>query len=487
MSLYLGIDFGTSTNYIVQWDCDKKTIKEEPFGEYGDSNVVDNVIYYTSKEKALGAIAIKKSIADNPLNLVRHVKRQIENDNWTTYIPSIKKNMTSKDIATDIFNEIRKKVELNHGGENIEGVVISVPFAFLYKERQKIKQSALDAGLKVIGMIEEPVAAAIRCLDYKNDLINDSKKNLMIFDLGGGTLDVTIFSCYKDSNYLNIEVLNTDGDKYLGGKDVTDYIVDYLLKSINLDISDITDKNLKTEIMDELNKVSEETKKEITEYGDYNIYTTINDSEIDIDMDENEFEIILKNNGFSDRLKYVIEDSVYDADLELVDIDEILLVGGSSKLKIVKELIEDMFNREPIEFDEPDRLVGEGAAIYCGNILDDGLKYKITSRLSQSIGREKDGKFYPIINKNSTYDTKSNIEWIFIGNRKKVVIDIYQGNTSDIKKCSKIGCIKVDIENIQQDYIGLELILDKEGTVKYVIYVENDSLKKSILKKGELD
>lgn len=487
MSVYLGIDFGTSTNYIVQWDLNKQTIKEEPFGEHGESNIINNVIYYTNVEKAIGNIAIKKSRADNPLNLVQNIKREIDKDNWTIHIPSLRKDMTSKDIATDIFREIRKKVELNHGGEHIEGAVITVPFAFLYKERQKIKNAAQDAGIKVLDIIEEPVAAAIRCLDFKDDLVTEEKRNLMVFDLGGGTLDVTVFSCYRDNEIINLEVLNTDGDKSLGGKDVTDYLVNYLLKKINLDISSITDKNLKTEILAELNQVADDAKKEISEYGECNMYTNVNDSELDEDMDEEEFENILKINGFISKIKDTIEDSIYDVDLELEQIDEIVLVGGSSKLTVVKKIIEDMFGKEPIEFDEPDRLVGEGAAIYCGNILDNNLKYNITNRLSQSIGREKDGKFSPMINKNSKYGTKSDSENVFIGNKKKVVIDIYQGNSSDIKKCSKIGYIEVNGEKIKNENIILELYLDDKGIIKYSIYIENDILKKVVIDEGELN
>ncbi|MFI3211489.1 MAG: Hsp70 family protein, partial [Peptostreptococcaceae bacterium] len=113
MEIYLGIDFGTATNYIVRWDNDKKDIKEEQFGEHGSSNVFDNVIYYTSTETVIGNIANKRAVSDNPLNLVKYIKREIDKDNWSTYIPSRNKHYTSMQISTDIFREIKKKVESN--------------------------------------------------------------------------------------------------------------------------------------------------------------------------------------------------------------------------------------------------------------------------------------------------------------------------------------------------------------------------------------
>lgn len=484
MSIYLGIDFGTSTNYIVRWDLDKKIIKEEPFGDFGESNVVDNVIYYTNTEKVIGDPALRRGTVD-PLNMVKYIKREIDNDNWTTHIKALNKDITSKDITTDIFREIRKKVESNHGGEIIEGAVISVPFAFLYKERQKIKKAAMDAGINVLGLIEEPVAAAIRSLDFKENLVTDNKKILMVFDFGGGTLDVTIFSCFKDNDIINLEVLNTTGDKHLGGKDITLYLVDYLLKSINLDITSLN-KNSKIEILNELSNMADDIKEEISENGEADIFFNMGEFEIEKEINEEEFENIIINKGIKGKIKDILEESVYEIDLKIEDIDDIILIGGSSKLSIVKKIIKEIFEKEPVEFEEPNRLVGEGAAIYCGNILDNNLKYNITHRLSQSIGREKDGQFYPMINKNSIYGVKSNLEKIYIGNKKEILIDIYQGNSYDIKKCSKIGCIKIIRDDIKHESIQLELELDENCVIKYYIYTEDDTLKRTLVCKGEL-
>ncbi|MFI3211259.1 MAG: hypothetical protein R3Y64_09475, partial [Peptostreptococcaceae bacterium] len=129
----------------------------------------------------------------------------------------------------------------------------------------------------------------------------------------------------------------------------------------------------------------------------------------------------------------------------------------------------------------------EGAAIYCGNIINEESNYKIIPRLSQSIGRNKNGKFQALIEKNSLYNKKSNIDWININNtNNELCIDIYQGNSNDIMQCSKIGVIDISLEKLISK-IGLELNLTDKGIIKYNLYTEDDNLNMELLDGGELN
>lgn len=486
MSIYLGIDFGTSTNYVVRWNEKKQCIEPiSAIGEFGKGSIVENVISY-GNENILGKNALRRIIQD-PLNVVRYIKREIENKNWSVYIPHLNKELSTEDVCTDIFRIMKNKVEESHN-DFIDGVVITVPFAFLYNERQKIKNAAQRAGIEVISLIEEPVAAAIRYLDMEKEFIGIEEKKVMVFDLGGGTLDVTIFKIYKDDKKLNIEVLNTDGNKYLGGKDIDDYLIKELEKKSNYYIRDIQDDAIKNANLKNFLDVAEEAKKEVCMDEVADIFINLNGHEpLEYELKLEEFEKILKVNNFLGKIEETIEKSINDIDLTYNDIDEIIMVGGSSRIIPVQNLIEILFDKKVILVEEPDLLVGEGAAIYCGSLLNEDGEINIIPRLSQSIGREKSGKFYTLISKNSKYGISSTIEWINVEKEGDVFIEVYQGNSENIKQCSKIGRINIDMNKIGKKEIGLKLMLNKYGVIQYKIYTRSDCLTENMVIEGELD
>lgn len=485
MSIYLGIDFGTSTNYVVRWNERKQCIEPiSAIGEFGKGNIVENVISY-GNENILGKNALRRIIHD-PLNVVRYIKREIENNNWSVYIPYLNQELNTVDVCSDIFRIMKNKIEESHN-DFIDGAVITVPFAFLYNEKQKIKNAAQRAGIEVISLIEEPVAAAIRYLDMEKELIGIEEKKVMVFDLGGGTLDVTIFKIYRDDTKLNIEVLNTDGNKYLGGKDVDDYLIKEFEKKSNYFIRDIQDDAIKNANLKYFLDAAEEAKKEVCmdEFAD--IFMNLNGHEpLEYELELEEFEKILRVNNFLGKIEETIEKSINDIDLNYDEIDEIIMVGGASRLTPVQNLIEKLFNKEVIVVEDPDLLVGEGAAIYCGSLLNEDGEINIIPRLSQSIGREKNGKFTPLIHKNSKYDVSSDIEWINVTKDGNVFIEVYQGNSENIKQCSKIGRINIDMDEIDKKEVGLKLILNKYGIIEYKIYTRSDCLTENIVIEGEL-
>ncbi len=487
MSLYLGIDFGTSTNYITRWDEKlEKAVPVENMTEHGEKNIFKNIIYYESPTNVvIGKKALDKGTVE-PFNFVHGIKRKLEDDEWKQPIKSINKSLNSKEIATDIFREIKAKIETNSGGKSIDGVVISVPFAFQNKERQKIKCAAEDAGLKVLGLIEEPVAAAVSFGLF--DTVQEGKnEKVLIFDLGGGTFDVTIFEFRKNGlNDISIEVLNTDGHKNLGGKDIDKIIVDKFEQRLNYKLETIPDeRQFKRDIL-KLTEQAEITKENLSEYEEDDIFVSNlydnNILEFEEPLTAEEFNEWIKRNGFLSKIREVLEKSLYDIDLEPEDISRIILVGGTSNIPIIKEEVEKFFGKKPEAIKNPGELVGEGAGIYCGCLINNSLKYKITTRMSYAVGLNVGNKFKALIEKNSKYEEFSDIKEYTIKNNTKCNIKIYQGNSSDLDKCCYIGNISINANELSDGKIGIQLGTDKSGIVKYRLY---DGLRNKI-KEGEL-
>ena len=251
MAIYLGIDFGTSTNYVTRWNEADGSIKAVPNLDptiYTGDEVFPNVIYYCQNgEKLVGKAALKRAAID-PQNGVVGVKRKLVEDNWEYNIPALGTKYSPVDVATDIFSYIKDKVSTNNGGADIDGVVISVPYAYGNKERLKIRRSAERAGLNVLDLIEEPVAAAISYgLFQKTSTMGHSEK-IMVFDFGGGTLDITVFLYEKSADgRVSIEVLNTEGIRDFGGQVIDDILLTKVANKAGINVSEIddTDQRLK--------------------------------------------------------------------------------------------------------------------------------------------------------------------------------------------------------------------------------------------------
>lgn len=490
MSLYLGIDFGTSTNYVTRWNEEKKAVEDvTALAGYGQRPVFPNVIYYDSEGKAiLGDGAVKKGIGD-PENCVYAVKRRIEEKGFHQYIPNIHKELNSRDIARDIFSCMKQKVEEAYGSEKIDGCVVSVPFSFQHQERDIIKRAAENAGLKVIGLIEEPVAAALS-FGIADEITTGKREKILIFDLGGGTFDVTIFDFFKISNtQFNIEVLTTDGKKDLGGLDIDNLIMGKMQDELEKEnpsykMSSFSINNLSKEAS-QMRKEAIDAKIGLSDDEEYNVFFTSQanpDIVLDWDLALEEFNQWLEASGYLADIENALEVSLLDANLEKEDISRIILVGGTSNIPAIQDLVRNFFNKEPEKVKEPDMMVGEGAAIYCGICLNPSVDYRIVTRVSHAIGIKRKGKFMSLIERNSPYGQPSKIIDLPIKrkNREKN-LDVYQGNQLHADKVGRIHLPVSLLEKISESYLGIQLNTDKNGMILYTIYdVKNNDYSKII-------
>ena len=478
MSLYLGIDFGTSTMYVTRWNVEKQC--SEPvvnLGTHESGNVFPNVIYYDSpSEWQIGHAAEKKGTKD-PANFVSSVKRGLEQRAFKRYIPHVGRELTAVEITRDIFGALKRKVENNFGGQSIDGVVISVPFAFQHAERGRIKRAAEMADLKVLGLIEEPVAAALS-FGLGQKAKPGVLEKVLVFDLGGGTFDVAAFKFVKQAeDRFAVEVLGTDGNKHLGGIDIDDYIFQQMKETLErkyadyrLDALDV--KQLALE-RSKLTEIARQTKENVATYDEEDAFFS---SQVDDNIQyeetwgEKQLEDILQNNGFINEVAVVLERLLFDLELEKEDIDRIILVGGTCAIPAIQEQVEGFFGKAPEKSDKLDEMVGAGAGIYCGMLLDKKIRFSVRLRLSKAIGLKQNGRFKPLLWRNAPYGETSVLEILPLGqkSREKKII-VYQGDGAQQSELAAFTLSPDDLNKVHGK-LGLTISTDQNGMVRYTAY-----------------
>ena len=484
MSIYLGIDFGTSTNYVTRWNESDGSVKAVPNLDptiYTGDEVFPNVIFYGQNgEKLVGNAAVKRTFIE-PRNGVAGVKRKLLEDNWQYNIPALGGNYSPVDVSTDIFNYIKDKVSANNGGADIDGVVISVPYAYGNKERQKIKRAAERAGLNVLDLIEEPVAAAISYGIFQKTSKMGHSEKIMVFDFGGGTLDITVFGYEKTPDgKVTIEVLNTDGLRNFGGQVIDDILINKIANKAGINVSEISDHDQRIKFQAEMNGKVVEMKEE-SQYWDEDdeedFEHNLSGIQINTSVTLEDFEKWLRGERIMEKIRDSVDNALIDCGdkgLEPDDIDRVLLVGGSSNFPFVRQVLEEIFGKEPEECDGIDinKMVGHGAGVYCGMKAQNKNDITIIQKLSYSVGVKTGTKFNKMIHKNEKYGTYSKPKKFALSDSKENRdIEIYQGNSTDITKCFLIGKIPVSHLELGSDKeIDITLGTTEAGMVAYKIF-----------------
>lgn len=462
MGLHIGLDFGTSTISASVWHPESDTVKVLP-AILKDVGPVPNAIFYAKPSKQfLGVQAQKRSIT-NPQHFVSEIKRELSGEGWTRTIFEEEKNAV--DIATDIFIMIKENIERIFGGEGIESVVVSVPFAFLYNERMKILEAAKRANLPVINLIEEPVAAALA-----SGVLDDSKiqngSNLLVFDFGGGTLDITVFQKHVDkSGHIDIEVITTDGDASFGGKDIDQIIINRLMDMMGIDLSLMGFDYKVNKFKVKISQLAEVIKKSFTEQD--RVHEFIIDEwqhTHDIKLDFDTFQGWIEG-GLLYRLSHILDDMLYEVNLQSFNIDHIILVGGSSYLRPVQLKLRRYFQKVPILADDLTTLVAKGAGIYCGMLHKENANITVKQKLSHHIGLNVGGKMNPVLLRNSPYGVFS--QKVALPSKK---LSIYQGNSVLLDECRKIGFYDLSEQILSLDNYFVQFGSNEIGMLKVRIY-----------------
>ncbi len=413
MSKIIGIDLGTTNSCVSVIEGGEPVVITNPEG----NRTTPSVVAFKDGDTIVGEAAKRQAIT-NP-NTISSIKRHM-GEKYSVDVDG--KTYTPQEISAKILQYLKSYAE-GYLGETVNKAVITVPAYFTDAQRQATKDAGRIAGLEVERIINEPTAAA---LAYGADK-TDQDKTIMVFDLGGGTFDVSILELGGGV----FEVVATSGDNHLGGDDfdnaIANYIVEEFKKANGIDLSQ--DKMAMQRIKEE----SEKAKKELSTTQQTHIsmpFISANECgplHIDMDLTRAKFDELTKD--LVQRTLKPVQDALKDAGLTKNDIDEIILVGGSTRIPAVQELIKNELGKEPNKSVNPDECVAMGAAIQGGVLAGDVEDLVLLDVTPLSLGLEVMGGLYDVvIERNTTIPTtKTKVYSTAVDNQPSVDIHVLQG------------------------------------------------------------
>ena len=485
MSKIIGIDLGTTNSCVAVIENGIPKVIENSEG----ARTTPSIVAYGKDEILVGASAKRQSVT-NPKNTIYASKRLIgrkfkeeavqkdidlmpyeimEAKNGDAWVRVNDQELAPPQISAEVLRKMKKTAE-DYLGTTVTQAVITVPAYFNDSQRQATKDAGKIAGLEVLRIINEPTAAA---LAYGVDKADKRDRKIAVYDLGGGTFDVSIIEIANVDGDKQIEVLSTNGDTFLGGEDFDQRIMDYLVDEFKKDQGvDLTKDVL---ALQRLKESAEKAKIELSSSAQ----TSVNLPYITADANgPKHMNITLSRSKLEQLVDELIQRSVgpcqtaiKDAGINVADIDEVILVGGMTRMPKVQETVEKLFGKAPRKDVNPDEAVAAGAAVQGAVLGGDRTDVLLLDVTPLSLGIETmGGVFAKVIQKNTTIPTKG--QQIFStaeDNQPAVTIKVFQGERELVQHNKLLG--EFNLEGISparrgQPQIEVAFDIDANGIMK---------------------
>lgn len=474
--MIIGIDLGTTNSLAACFRNGKAEIIPNRLGKHLTPSVVsvdaDGTVYVGETAKERGAL--------HPLETARVFKRSMGTDK--EYLLGGKK-FRAEELSSLVLRSLKEDAEI-YLGEEVTEAIISVPAYFNDLQRKATKQAGELASLKVNRIINEPTAAAI-AYGMGNQ---ERDARYLVFDLGGGTFDVSILELYGSI----MEVHAIAGDNFIGGEDFT-----ALLCTMYLEKAAVAPESLDVRTMNEVFKAAEACKCAFPENNKITMSCTIGGQTYDMPLTLSEYEKACT--PLLEKLRRPIERSLRDAGISLSDIDQIVLVGGATRLPVIRRFVTRLFGRIPGILVDPDEAVALGAALQCGMkardkeiqevVLTDVCPYTLGTEIVASNGVfEENGHYLPIIERNTVIPvSRTQTVYTAHDNQTRVSVKVLQGESRMAYHNLQLGEISVPVPSGPKgkEAVDITYTYDVNALLEVEVFVHSTGVRRKIIIQNE--